>query len=314
MPIPAAPRSVSDATRFTPTTPHATSKTSEPRFGLPRSTQLEGAGGSGGDGGPGSSKFFETPDQKVARLRAAHRKAKAAQLSKFDKIVDGSRRFFDSAHKVAVMGLIGFTAIAGLVTVYTAADMIMYNNKRKAEFIEAQKRMEADSLEAARLAYMTGKATPDQITLVEEVMERERAAGRSGSTSSVFSKVPSILGTPTPTDPAHKAAASGGLWAWMTSSLKKEEEGDLIGSSQKRLGYESLSEEDDSAGGIRDSDIVRAVEDKQAYVRAKAHAAFEQEKDNQRQGGPLDQVGLDAEEKKPASAAAAEPKRKGWFW
>ena len=53
--------------------------------------------------------MFETPEQKVARLRAAHERAKAAQVSKFDKVVDASRKVFDSAHKVTVAGLIGFT-------------------------------------------------------------------------------------------------------------------------------------------------------------------------------------------------------------
>jgi hypothetical protein len=202
--------------------------------------------------------------------------------------------------------------------------MMSYNRKRKAEFIEAQKRMEQDSLEAARLAYMTGKATEEQIALVEEAIEREAASG--ASSSGVFTKLPSVLGTPKPIDSgvervteavkwpastqaaaAEDAAAEGekktGLWAWMTSSLKKEEEGDDVMSSQRRLGYESLSEEDDGTG-VRDSDLVRAFESKQASIREKAHEAFEKEKENQRTGGPLDRVGLEEE----------KPKKKGWLW
>jgi hypothetical protein len=107
MPLSAAPRSVSDATRFTATTPHASSKTATPppRFSSPRSGA--GAGGPGGSG-PGSI-LTETPEQKVARLRAAHRRAKEAQVSRFDKFVDAGRRVFDSAHKVTVAGLVGFT-------------------------------------------------------------------------------------------------------------------------------------------------------------------------------------------------------------
>ncbi|KAK3375868.1 cytochrome oxidase c assembly-domain-containing protein [Lasiosphaeria ovina] len=351
MPTISAPRSVSDATRFTPTTPHASSKAAAPRFtsaggsskGPGGAAPAGGAGGGGAGGGGrriGGGPFTETPDQKVARLRAAHRRAKAAEISKFDKIVDGGRRFFDSAHKVTVIGLIGFTAIASLLTVYTAADMMMYNKKRKAEFIEAQKKLEADSLEAARLAYMTGKATEEQISLVEEVLEREREAGQT-SGPLLFSKLPSLLGSPQPIGertPAAAAAAdttagkpqrvteaatwpkdadsqqqqqpgstkkSSGIWDWMTSTLKKEEEGDDAGTAQRRLGWESLSEEDDGAG-VRDSDLVRAVEDK-------ALAALEKEKANQRKGGPLDRVGLEAEAK-PATAAGTEPKRKGWLW
>lgn len=112
MPAPPAPRSVSDATRFTAATPHASSKTSSrlappappsssspkpPSSGLP----------SGGGGTP--PPFVETPDQRVARLRAAHRRAAAASVSKFDRIVDSSRRLFDSAHKIAVMSIITAT-------------------------------------------------------------------------------------------------------------------------------------------------------------------------------------------------------------
>ncbi|KAK3682301.1 cytochrome oxidase c assembly-domain-containing protein [Podospora appendiculata] len=324
MPITVAPRSVSDATRFTPTTPHANSKAAVPapelssRFAVPKGG-IPSSGGGGHNGGPGSGgRFYETPDQKVARLRAAHQKAKLAQVSKLDKVVDGGRRLFDSAHKFAVMGLIGFTVLASLVTVYTAADMMMYNKKRKAEFIEAQKRLEADSLDAARLAYMTGKATDEQIALVEEVMEQERKAGRVGTGhSSIFSKLPPVLAVPSAETPKVSVAAAwpssttaaeeastgakpkSGLWNWMTSSLKKEEEGDDFGTSEHRLGFESLSEEDDSTG-VRDSDMVRAVEDK-------AREAFQKEKENQKKGGPLDRVGLDA---KPA---AEEPKKKGWW-
>ena len=114
MPLSAAPRSVSDATRFTATTPHASSKTASPppRFAAPRSGPGSvPLGGSGGPGGSNSGSILhETPEQKVARLRAAHRRAKEAKISKFDKIVDTGRRVFDSAHKITVVGLVGFTS------------------------------------------------------------------------------------------------------------------------------------------------------------------------------------------------------------
>ena len=207
------------------------------------------------------------------------------------------------------------------MTAYTAGDMIAYNKKRKAEFIEAQRRMEDDSLEAARLAYMTGKATEEQIILVEEAVEREN---RGGQKSGVFS-IPSVISAPKPvgdsvervteavkwpastprsSEQGDVAEKKSGLWSWMTSTLKKEEEGDDVMSTERRLGYEGLSEEDD-ATGVRDSDLVRAVESKQALLKEKARQAFEKEKENQRTGGPLDRVGL--EEDKPKS-------KKGWLW
>ncbi|KAK1754226.1 cytochrome oxidase c assembly-domain-containing protein [Echria macrotheca] len=353
MPLNTSPRSVRDATRFTAATPHADSKLAEPRFSRPSAAVgAATAPGSGSGSGSGPRLTRETPEERVARLRAIHQRATAARVSRLDMIIDRGRRFFDSAHKVTVMGMIGFTVLAGMATVYTAVDMISYNRKRKAEFFEAQKKLEADSLEAARIAYMTGKATEEQIALVEEAMERENAVG-----GSLFAKLPSALsvskpGGPPPDQdrqqpkgiseaakwPASAATASSsssstvergvepgteeeeekqekknkmGLWAWMTSSLKREEEGDDAMSSERRLGYESLSEEDD-ATGVRDSDLVRAVEDKEAYIRQKAHEAFEKEKKNQRTGGPLDRVGLeegttmDKEEEKPA-------KKRGWW-
>ncbi|KAJ8107518.1 hypothetical protein ONZ43_g6711 [Nemania bipapillata] len=49
------------------------------------------------------------------------------------------------------------------------------------------------------------------------------------------------------------------------------------------------------------SDVAGAVHDK-------AKAAFEQERDNQRKGGPLDQIGQDA------NTTSGDGKKKGWLW
>ncbi len=236
--------------------------------------------------------------------------------------------------------------IAGLGTVYTAIDMMSYNKKRKAEFLEAQRKLEADSLEAARLAYMTGKATEEQIALVEEELEHEQQRANSGSSKSIFS----VLGAPKPLENESTSAATAkvseaaswptststpsttptsssateteskttekksGLWAWMTSSLKKEEEGDDVMSAQRRLGWESLSEEDDGTG-VRDSDLVRASEGLHAEMslREKAKNAFEKEKENERKGGPLDRVGLAEGERGVAQAETTQTKKKGWW-
>jgi hypothetical protein len=120
MGIVTAPRSVSDATRFTATTPHASSKTVTPepgvasRFSAPSSApqsqgpQRVGGQGSSGRGGP-RGPTTETPEQRVARLRAAHLRAKSANVSKMDRVVAVGRRVFDSAHKITVVGLIAFT-------------------------------------------------------------------------------------------------------------------------------------------------------------------------------------------------------------
>lgn len=231
-------------------------------------------------------------------------------------------------------------------TAYTAYDMLRYNRRRTSEWVEAQKKLEADSLEAARIAYMTGKATEEQIALVEEQLERERESGRktsffsglnvlepaagpkpSTATTSSFSpasptttasasaaapqRVTESVSWPISSSDKEDATASAsqpenkksGLWAWLTSNLKKEEEEgtDRAAASpsaqqQRRLGWESLSEE--------------------------AHAAFEREKQNQRQGGPLDRVGIveqpkQGQQQQQVEASAGQgdqqSEKKGWW-
>lgn len=205
----------------------------------------------------------------------------------------------------------------------------MYNKKRKAEFIEAQRKMAADSLEAARLAYMTNKATPEQVAMVEEALERE-----SGAEGSIFSKMPSIIGAPKPVSAEQQGKHEGvgeaaaaawagaqeqgtpheqvqaapkrarGIRSWFSSSLGRSEESEDV---TKRFGWEGLSEEDDAAG-VRGSDLARAVEEKQLYLREKASGALEREKEKQRTGGPLDRLGTGAETNAPP------PSKKWWPW
>ena len=72
------------------------------------------------------------------------------------------------------------------------------------------------------------------------------------------------------------------------------------------MGYEALSEEDDSLGE-RESDIVRAIEEKKLAIAAKAKQAFAEEKERQRTGGPLDRLGMETE-----GNTVEPPKGGGW--
>lgn len=220
------------------------------------------------------------------------------------------------------------------MTGYTAFDMMMYNRQRKAEFLAAQRKMQADSLEAARLAYMTGKATEEQVLLVEEANEREeRAATR------IF-KLPALLGAPTPLDdkpaveqqpppppppPPPKVSdvatwpgaadagtrpeqKPGGIFAWFSTRPRQAEQTtDAAGDTRPR----SSGQVDETSGIPGSSGLAQAAGEKQqqAYVRTKAREAFEQEKQNQRTGGPLDRVGLDDGDQSQTSK-----KKKGWLW
>ncbi|KAM6523350.1 hypothetical protein FSOLCH5_003969 [Fusarium solani] len=287
------PRSVKDATRFTSTIPHATSKTATGGSAVaPKVPRIPG----------------ETPEQRVRRLRQAHLAAQKAQISKTDKLIDASRRFLDVAHRWTVGGIVIFTAVAGVVSIYSVWDMLRYNRARRAEWVEAQKQLEADELASARLAYLKGEATEEQILLVEEANSEAEAKGE---------KLPPLLAAPshrTHFEENIKPALEGskkeaetaktggkGVLGLFSSKLSREEEGEQVGSSQERLGYESLSEEDD-ATGVRDSDLVRSIE-------AKAQQAWEKEKENQRRGGSLDQLGLE-------TAGGPSSQKKSWwkFW
>ncbi len=246
--------------------------------------------------------------------------------------------------------------------------MIVYNKKRGAEWAEAQKKLEADSLEAARIAYMTGKATDEQIDLVEDQLKRERESGRKTSFFSDISLLSPASATtatnttttttspqplsPPPTTPPQaqtqtqsvtetvpwpaspsqqqqqqqqdQAAPkkSSSLWSWLTSNLKREEQGDDA-PSQRRLGYESLSEEDDGAG-VCESDLARAAEEREAFLRAKAVAAAAAAAAAAAGAAAKGEKGAaavvvtttkgDGGEVKEETVAVVEGKKKGWFW
>ncbi|PHH66494.1 hypothetical protein CDD81_6969 [Ophiocordyceps australis] len=163
------PRTVKDATRFTSTVPHASSK-------IASQTPTN------------SSRIVrETPEQRVRRLRQAHLAARKAKFSRLDRVIDGSRRFLDVAHRWTVAGLVLFTAVATVVSIYSVWDMMRYNRARRAEWVEAQKKLEADALSAARIAYVKGEATEEQILLVEQATRDAEQAGL---------KLPSLLSQP----------------------------------------------------------------------------------------------------------------------
>ncbi|KAL0933829.1 uncharacterized protein CTRU02_210628 [Colletotrichum truncatum] len=298
------PRSASDATRFTSTTPHAASKHSP--------TSSKAAASSSPTSTPQIPGRVpgESPEERVRRLRAAHEAARKAQTSNVDRVIGNSRRFFDVAHKATVIGLVGFTAIAGLVSVYSVYDMVTYNKQRRADFIEAQRKMEEDSLASARLAFINGTATDAQVTLVEEANARARETG---------TKLPPLLSAPTVTTQAERIFGNGQHTPSANVTTPDTTAPTFPTTAEaapvtKKSGWwpfssrsdpsESLSEEDEPSG-VRNSDLVRAVESRKELLQDKAKAAFEREKENQRRGGVLDQVGLPQEEKKA--------EKKGWW-
>ncbi|KAH6692297.1 cytochrome oxidase c assembly-domain-containing protein [Plectosphaerella plurivora] len=278
-----SPRSATDATRFTSTTPHASSKqtasTSPAAATSPSSAAGSVPGGKGPRAGRTLPRSGETPEERVRRLRAAHEAARTAQVSKVDKALGGGRKLFDFAHRFTIASLLGFTALAGIVSVYSVYDMVTYNRTRRDDFTEAKKAMETDALATARLAFINGTANEQQILLVEEA---NKQAAESGV------KLPPLLApraaTP-PSQPAANAAPAPVLDAQQREALLQEAERSQ-GKTASSSWWPLSSKTAEPTPSIRES----------------AQAAFEKEKATQRQGGPLDQVGLKPEEKK-----------KGWW-
>jgi len=221
-----------------------------------------------------------------------------AQVSTMDKLLVSGRVWADRAHKFTALSLIGATFIAGGVCVYALGDMMIHNRRKKAEFFQEQKAQHASATETARKKIQTGTATQDDITFMQledahaaEIEAKARAKAERKE-NSVFNKGK----------------------RWLFSGLKKEEEGDDVGTSENRLGYESLSEEDDVLGE-RESDILRAMEEKKLGIVDKAKQAFDKEKEKQRIGGYLDQIGT-APNQNPRTAPnkdGEKPESSGWF-
>jgi hypothetical protein len=221
------------------------------------------------------------------------------------------------------------SGIALLVTAYATVDMALHNRQRRSEFLALRKQLREDSLEAARLAYMTGTATEEQIALVEDATEKASKAGMS---------LPPLLSAPRPAAPPLREGEnnsdgsaqtatiertiwpgesmvetsmrsssdsenkSGGMTGWLFGGLKKSESED----EDERLSQRTFS--NTSAVTPRSSDAVGSG------LRTKAKAAFEQERDNQRRGRSLDQVGLADNTRVEPSSSTEGNKKKGWLW
>lgn len=161
--------------------------------------------------------------------------------------------------------------------------MVTYNKQRRADFIEAQRKMEEDSLAAARLAFINGTATDAQVSLVEEA----NAAARESGT-----RLPPLLSAPTVTTQAEKIFGTGQQRA---ETASPEAAAAAAGSSAP-----AAETQNKSSGWWPFSSSAKPTTE---AIQDKAKAAFDQERENQRRGGALDQTGLQP----------AEEKKKGWW-
>ena len=74
-----------------------------------------------------------------------------------------------------------------------------------------------------------------------------------------------------------------GLTSWLFSGLKKEQDAGTGGDGSPRH------------SGVAVAAAAAAADDTQSSIKDKAKAAFDKEKENQRQGGPLDRLGVSGE-------------------
>lgn len=170
-------RSASDATRFTSTGPHAATKppTGATNFSanpaMPSSATQINFGASPTPSG-------ETPQQKIARLRAAAALAKRGKESTFDKTIRIGRVWADRAHRVTAISLIGFTVVATVVATAGITDMMLHNRRRRKEWFAEKQAESAREYAVAKQAESYGVATEDQMLLINRArvaMESEEA-------------------------------------------------------------------------------------------------------------------------------------------
>ena len=159
-------------TRFTSTSPHATSQPI-PSFNSSSNTAstLTADPSSSSSSRPSptfnypSSLDGETPAQKVARLRSAHRQQKSSTLlSPTDRFLARSRVYADALHRGALYTLIGLTGIGVAITAYSLVSIVSHNRRQKKSWIDAQ----LDKLDDARNAFLAGSASAEQLHLLEQ--------------------------------------------------------------------------------------------------------------------------------------------------
>jgi hypothetical protein len=188
---------------------------------------------------------------------------------------------------------ISTAGVATIVSIYSVWDMLRYNRARRAEWVETQKKLEADELAVARIAYLKGNATPEQIELVEDANLRAMQQG---------TKLPPLLAPPEHRthfeehiQPTFRADSSSSAAA---ESHKQEKTGKgVVGLFSGLFGGAKTAQEE----------VKEATTSAVQAVETKAKNAWETELQNQRQGGSLDQLGLET------GSSSQTPSKKGWW-
>jgi len=145
-------------TRFTSTTPSLSQS---------QSTASEPSSGS-------QTNPNETPRERVARLRAEHAAKRVAALSSADRIVAWGRRGADVAHRATTYTLLGFSAVATAFAAYGLVSLVSHNRTQKRAWIDR----EMGKLDDARAAFLEGRASAEQLHLLEQERAGEALKGK----------------------------------------------------------------------------------------------------------------------------------------
>lgn len=199
-------------TRFTSTTPHATTFTynrssqtgkrappptpaSSPSPSSPPTSQPSPSS----QGAPPPPPN-ETPQEKVARLRAAHRAKVAAQTSSpIDRLIASGRVIADQAHRATAYGLILFSGLAVCVTAYGTISLVAHSRRQKRAWVER----ELERLDDARRAFLRGEATAEQLSLLEQ-----ESAGQQKKVEAPTARMQSLEEA----SQREQSSSSGGIW------------------------------------------------------------------------------------------------------
>lgn len=242
------PRSPSDATRFTSNGPPNAAPAA------PTGSQIDF----------GQAPRNESPQQKIARLRAAAANAKRGKETGFDTVVRVGRVVADRAHKFTAFSLIGLTVVAGVVATAGITDMLMHNRRRRNEWLAEKKAQSAAELLEARRAQSQGNISEDQMLLINRERVRETAEEEKKSQPGMFKRAGNYL--------------FGGL-------EKEEQKGGKLGAAAAKAESAVQPITETLLGQYEDPGVLEAVEKKVASHRREGERVEEVLKPL---GGPLD--------------------------
>jgi hypothetical protein len=177
------------------------------------------------------------------------------------------------------------TVICAGVTCYALGDMIMFNRRKRAEFFSEQKAMHEAAVHNAREAIGRGNATEAQLDFIKKVDEEDAKL-----------KVLKL-----------QRMEKKGIFAsskdWLLSGLKKDEH------EIEPTGVEATPGSENASGAGKGG-VLQAIEERKDLIRDEANKAFENEKQQQRRGGMLDQLGTSIAEEN----GFADSKRPSKSW